>query len=26
VEGIMQWLDKGSEPAAGRSETPDPLR
>ncbi len=26
VEGIMQWLDKGSEPATGRSETPDPLR
>ena len=26
VEGIMQWLDKGSEPAAGRSQTPDPLR
>jgi glyoxylase-like metal-dependent hydrolase (beta-lactamase superfamily II) len=21
VEGIMQWLDKGGEPAAGRSET-----
>jgi glyoxylase-like metal-dependent hydrolase (beta-lactamase superfamily II) len=26
VEGIMQWLDKGSEPATGRSQTPDPLR
>jgi hypothetical protein len=26
VEGIMHWLDKGSEPAAGRSETGDPAR
>ena len=26
VEGIMQWLDKGGDPAAGRSETGDPVR
>jgi glyoxylase-like metal-dependent hydrolase (beta-lactamase superfamily II) len=26
VEGIMQWLDKGGEPRAGRSETGDPVR
>ena len=26
VAGIMQWLDKGGEPAAGRSETGDPVR
>jgi glyoxylase-like metal-dependent hydrolase (beta-lactamase superfamily II) len=26
VEGIMQWLDKGGEPAAGRGETGDPVR
>jgi glyoxylase-like metal-dependent hydrolase (beta-lactamase superfamily II) len=26
VEGIMQWLEKGGEPRAGRSETGDPVR